>query len=120
MPVKVNYTPPREVFVHDLREHPIEEFLHTYISPRTERIGWAGEYLLSFSHFGSSEYLIKQAIEGEEHIACIDYARYGRYTPTVRNPELNIEVLVVNQSKDRIIKEIVKLIELEEAKKKVG
>jgi len=117
--IKLHYTPTKEIFVHDLRKHSVEEFIHNYITPRAERVGWAGDCLLWFSHFGTSDLLIQKALDGEEHISCIDYCMFGEYQPVLKNDAINLTVLVIDQSKDKIIKKVIELINVEEAKNKV-
>lgn len=118
--IKIHYSPAKEIYVHDLRKHSPEEFIHNFVTPRAERVGWAGNYLLWFSHFGTSDILIQKALDGEEHISCIDYCNFGSYTPTLKNQEFNLEILIIDQSKDKIIQKVVELINMQEAKSKVA
>ncbi len=90
MPVKITFSPIKELVVHEVIEMDRDDLLRERITPSGNMpLYWCSGMLLSFSSLPFTEGVVKDYLEGRIHWAEVHFSKMDEYSPIL---QLNDEV----------------------------
>ena len=111
--VKITYAPWKEIVIHEIMEHTLDELIHTQaIGVPTGGIGrpllWAEGVLLNRAPMPMSPEMIKEGLEGRVHFAGVMWAQMPQFRKFVEIKQTKVRIPVVDVSANEILSEVAK------------
>ena len=111
--VKITYAPWKEIVIHEIIEHALDELIHTQaIGVPTGGIGrpllWAEGVLFNRATMPMSPEMIKEGLGGRVHFSGVLWARMPQFRKIVEIKETKVRIPVVDVTANEILSEVAK------------
>jgi len=100
------HKPYERIFVRDMAKLSLDDLIVTMSSLEAANAYWVDDVLFASFAMTESEELAKKEMQNEMYLDRIIFAKYGKYTKTVKS-STNLEIGVLNMQKSELYKDLI-------------
>ncbi len=100
------HKPYERIFVRDMIKLSLDDLIVTMSSLEAANAYWVDQVLFASFAMTESEELAKKEMQNEMYLDKIIFAKYERYTKTVKS-STNLEIGVLNMEKSKLYKDLI-------------
>ena len=108
--IEFEYQPWKKIIIHEVIKFPLKHFLSSSsLGVQAGGVGrpllWVNGLILQISHFGDTDDIIKEKLNGTLHYSSISYTTQEEFQPEFK-VDGNIRIPIINVSDNRIFAEL--------------